>query len=218
NDTSASAIFRKRSALFATSVTWLKPKLIIPMSASAGVTRPSRCAPRRSRDCTRTILSWRARSIGSSMGWMAVPIASEIGVTLAMKAASNRVVTVFGGTGFLGHRIVRHLRLTGFCVRVGSRQPDRGHALLGPDDAQLRSVKVDIRDQPSVADALTDAYGAVNAVSLYLEQGRETFHSIHVESAQRVAAQAQRAGVKKIIHFSGIDDGVRSHSLSIRNT
>jgi NADH dehydrogenase len=75
---------------------------------------------------------------------------------------------------------------------------------------------VDIRDQPSVADALTDAYGAVNAVSLYLEHGRETFHSIHVESAQRVAAQAQRAGVKKFIHVSGIGADPRSQSLYIR--
>ena len=133
-----------------------------------------------------------------------------------MATASDRVVTVFGGTGFLGRRIVRHLRLSGFCVRVGSRHPDRGHALLGPDDAQLRSVKVDIRDQRSVTDALTDAYGAVNAVSLYLEQGRETFHSIHVESAHRVAAQAQRAGVKKFIHVSGIGADPRSQSLYIR--
>src|SRR5262249_38643496 len=111
-----------------------------------------------------------------------------------MAAASDSVVTVFGGTGFLGCRIVRHLRLHGFCVRVASRHPDRGHALLCPDDPQLRSVKADVHDEQSVADALADAYGVVNAVSLYVEQGWETFHSVHVESAQRVAAQAQRAG------------------------
>jgi len=130
-------------------------------------------------------------------------------------ATSDRVVTVFGGTGFLGRRIVRHLRLHGFCVRVASRHPDRGHA-LGPDDAQLRAVKADVRDQRLVADALADAYGAVNAVSLYLEQGLETFHSVHVESAQRVAAQAQRAGVKRLIHVSGIGADPRSQSLYIR--
>ena len=112
------------------------------------------------------------------------------------------MVTVFGGTGFLGRRIVRHLRLDGFCVRVASRHPDRGEALRGPDDRQLRWVKADVYDERSVADALADAYGAVNAVSLYVEQGRETFHSVHVESAQRVAAQAQRAGVKRLIHCS----------------
>src|SRR5262249_47028399 len=133
-----------------------------------------------------------------------------------MATASDRVVTVFGGTGFLGRRIVRHLRLRGFCVRVASRHPDRGHALVGPDDAQLRAVKADVRDQRSVADALADAYGAVNAVSLYLERGLDTFHSLHVESAQRVAAQAQRAGVKRLIHVSGIGADPRSQSLYIR--
>ena len=133
-----------------------------------------------------------------------------------MAAASDRVVTVFGGTGFLGRRIVRHLRLHGFCVRVASRHPDRGQALLPPDDPQLRSIKADVRDERSVADALADAYGAVNAVSLYVERGRETFHSVHVEFAQRVAAQAQRAGVKRLIHVSGIGADHRSKSLYIR--
>jgi len=132
-----------------------------------------------------------------------------------MATASDRVVTVFGGTGFLGRRIVRHLRLHGFCVRVASRHPDRGHA-LGPDDAQLRAVRADVRDQRLVADALADAYGAVNAVSLYLERGLETFHSVHVESAQRVAAQAQRAGVRRLVHVSGIGADPRSQSLYIR--
>jgi len=56
----------------------------------------------------------------------------------------------------------------------------------------------------------------VNAVSLYVEQGRETFHSVHVESAQRVAAQAQRAGVKRLIHVSGIGANPRSQSPYIR--
>ena len=133
-----------------------------------------------------------------------------------MAAASDRVVTVFGGTGFVGRRIVRHLRLHGFDVRVASRHPDRGHAQRGPDDPQLRSIKADVHDQRSVADALTDAYGAVNAVSLYVEQGRETFHSVHVEAAQRVAGQAQRAGVKRLVHVSGIGADPRSQSLYIR--
>jgi len=133
-----------------------------------------------------------------------------------MAAASDRVVTVFGGTGFLGRRIVRHLRLHDFCVRVASRHPDSGHALLPLDDPQVRSIKADVHDERSVADALADAYGAVNAVSLYVEQGRETFHSVHVESAQRVAAQAQRAGVKRLIHVSGIGANPRSQSPYIR--
>ena len=133
-----------------------------------------------------------------------------------MATASDRIVTVFGGTGFLGRSIVQHLRLHGFCVKVASRHPDRSHALFGPDTPQLRSIKVEVRDVRSVADALADTYGAVNAVSLYLEWGQDTFHSVHVESAQRVAAQAQRKGVKRLIHVSGIGADPRSQSLYIR--
>src|SRR6516165_830644 len=133
-----------------------------------------------------------------------------------MATAGDRVVTVFGGTGFLGRCIVRHLRLHGFCVRVASRHPDRGHVLVGPDNPQLRSTKVDVRDEKSVADALADAYGAVNAVSLYLERGQETFHSVHVNAAQRVAAQAQRSGLKRLVHVSGIGADPRSRSMYIR--
>jgi len=133
-----------------------------------------------------------------------------------MVATNDRTVTVFGGTGFLGRRIVRHLRSRGFPVRTASRHPDRGHRLFGPDDPQLQSVGANIHDERSVADALAGAYGVVNAVSLYVEHGQETFQSVHVESAQRVAAQAQRAGVKRLVHISGIGADAASQSRYIR--
>ena len=100
-----------------------------------------------------------------------------------MIATNDRIVTVFGGTGFLGRRIVRHLRSYGFLVRTASRHPE-GHRLLGLDDPQLQSIWANIHDERSVTDALAGVYGAVNAVSLYLEHGQETFQSVHVESAQ----------------------------------
>src|SRR5713226_102876 len=131
-------------------------------------------------------------------------------------ATNGHTVTVFGGTGFLGRRIVRHLRSRGFPVRIASRHPDRGYRQFGPDDPQLLSVGADIPDKRSVADALAGAYGVVNAVSLYIEHGRETFHSVHVESAQRVAAQAHRAGVERVAHVSGIGADAASQSLYIR--
>src|SRR6266446_8939450 len=133
-----------------------------------------------------------------------------------MVATTDRTVTVFGGTGFLGRRIVRHLRSHGFPVRTASRHPDQGRRLFGPDDPQLQSVGANIHDERSVADALAGAYGAVNAVSLYLESGRETFDSVHVESAQRVAAQAHQAGVERVVHVSGISADAASQSLYIR--
>src|SRR5438477_6620577 len=129
---------------------------------------------------------------------------------------NDRTVTVFGGTGFLGRRIVRHLRSRGFPVRIASRHPDQGHRLFGRDDPQLQSVGADIHDERSVAEALAGAYGVVNAVSLYVEHGQETFHSVHVESAQRLAAQARRARVERLAHVSGIGSDPASPSLYIR--
>ena len=130
--------------------------------------------------------------------------------------ANNRFVTVFGGTGFLGRRVVRHIRKHGFSVRIASRHPDRGRTLFALDDPQLQSIEANIHDERSVADAVAGAYAVVNAVSLYVEHGRETFHSVHVESAQRVAAQARLAGVERLVHVSGIGSDAASPSLYIR--
>ena len=113
-----------------------------------------------------------------------------------MATTNGRTVTVFGGTGFLGSRVVRRLGNREFNVRIASRHPDRGRKQFGPDNPLLQSVEANIHDEQSVADALTGAYGVVNAVSLYVERGRETFHSVHVEFAQRIATQARRAGVR----------------------
>jgi len=133
-----------------------------------------------------------------------------------MTTANNRSVTVFGGTGFLGRRVVRHIRKHGFSIRIASRHPDRGQRLFALDDPQLQSIEANIHDERSVADAVAGAYGVVNAVSLYLEHGRETFHSVHVESAQRVAAQARLAGVERLVHVSGIGSDTASSSFYIR--
>ena len=133
-----------------------------------------------------------------------------------MVATKGRIVTVFGGTGFLGRHIVGRLRLSGFPVRIASRNPDRGRQLFGPDDPQLQSVGADIHDKRSVADALSGAYGVVNAVSLYVERGQETFQSVHVEAAQQVAVQSHRAGLARLVHVSGIGADAASPSRYIR--
>jgi NADH dehydrogenase len=133
-----------------------------------------------------------------------------------MAPVNHRIVTVFGGTGFLGRRVVRHLRTGGFSVRIASRHPERGEPLFDYNDPLLQSVTVDLRDERSIADALDGTYGAVNAVSLYVEHGQETFHSLHVESARRVATVARRARVERLAHVSGIGSDSASPFLYIR--
>jgi nucleoside-diphosphate-sugar epimerase len=61
---------------------------------------------------------------------------------------NGSTVTVFGGTGFLGRRVVRHLRERRFYVRIASRHPDHGR-MLGIDDPQLQSIRADIHDARS---------------------------------------------------------------------
>jgi NADH dehydrogenase len=121
-------------------------------------------------------------------------------------------VTVFGGTGFLGRRVVSHLRKSAFAVKIASRHPLRGRELFGDDDADVVAVAADIHDERSIANAVNGAYAVVNAVSLYVEHGTETFQSVHVAAAARLAALARDAGVQRLIHVSGIGSDANSSS------
>ena len=122
----------------------------------------------------------------------------------------NRV-TVFGGTGFLGRRVVRHLREAAKTVRIASRHPGR------TEGDGVEQIVADVHDRRSVEAAVAGADGVVNTVSLYVEHGRETFWSVHVEAAAQVARAARRAGVKRLVHLSGIGASASSASRYIRS-
>jgi NADH dehydrogenase len=130
---------------------------------------------------------------------------------------STQLVTVFGGTGFLGRSVVRHLRDSNFMVRVATRRPDKCPSLFPGDGSSIESVQADINEEVSTLAALRDTFGVVNAVSLYIERGKDTFHSIHVEAAERVARLARQAGVERVAHLSGIGSDPRSSSKYIRS-
>ena len=119
--------------------------------------------------------------------------------------------TVFGGTGFVGRRVVRHLRESGTRVRIVSR-----HHRLGEDDG-IEQIAADAHDERSVEAAVAGADGVVNAISLYVEHGRDTFHSVHVETAAKIARTARRAGIRRFVHVSGIGADPTSPSPYIRS-
>ena len=127
------------------------------------------------------------------------------------------LVTVFGGTGFLGRRVVRHLRDANFSVRIASRHPEQGSPPFAGGESSVESVRADINDDASVLAATRDASAVVNAVSLYVEHGKDTFRSVHVEAAGRVARLARQSGSARIAHLSGIGSDVRSTSSYIRS-
>ncbi len=127
------------------------------------------------------------------------------------------LVTVFGGSGFLGRAVVARLAAHGFKVRIAVRHPEAAGVFELRDRAgELQSVGADVRDEAAVAAAVADAQAVVNAVGLYVEQGAETFEAVHVRGAERVARQASRAGVERLVHISGIGADSASPSAYVR--
>ncbi len=126
---------------------------------------------------------------------------------------NHSTVTVFGGSGYLGRRVVRALVAADFRVRAAARRPTaESFDDLGD---QVEPVAADVRDAGSIAAAIDDAAGVVNTVGLYTEQGDETFAAIHVDGAGRVAAAARVAGAR-LVHLSGIGVDPGSPSKYVR--
>lgn len=128
---------------------------------------------------------------------------------------SNDLVTVFGGTGFLGCRLVTRLIDNGHRVRLVARHPER--LRLAPEREPLLSrLAADISDEDQVAQAVAESTAVVNAVSLYEERGGLTFDGIHVIAAERLARAAHQAGVPRLVHVSGVGADIHSPSSYVR--
>src|ERR687891_35877 len=118
-------------------------------------------------------------------------------------------VSVFGGTGFLGRRLVRRLAAEGATLRVAVRSPDRARSVLGADLNRVTALRADVRD-PAAVDAV------VNVVSAYVEKRGVTFESVHVQGARTLAQEAAAAGVARLVLVSGIGADPQSRSSYIR--
>ena len=126
-------------------------------------------------------------------------------------------VSVFGGTGFLGRRVVQRLADEGTTVRVAVRHADRARTALRA--AGLDRVTVfgaDVRDQASVVAAIAGVDAVVDAVSAYVETGDSTFEAVHERGAETLAREAAAAGVARFVLVSGIGADPESASRYIR--
>lgn len=125
-------------------------------------------------------------------------------------------MTVFGGTGFLGRRIVHSLLDKAIVVRAVSRHPHRNKSGNAPGERLSQQVEADILDPSSMTAAVSGSRAVVNAVSLYVEWGEQTFERIHVQAAADLAAASRDAGVERFIQISGIGADAKSSSPYIR--
>ncbi len=125
-------------------------------------------------------------------------------------ANSDTLVTIFGGSGFLGRHLVRALAKRHYRIRVAVRRPDlAGHLQPLGRVGQIHAVQANLRYRDSVEAAVRQASVVINLVAILYERGRQRFEAVHVEGADAVARAAAAAGAR-MIHVSAI--GADPHS------
>ncbi|MEI4485310.1 complex I NDUFA9 subunit family protein [Frigidibacter sp. MR17.14] len=117
----------------------------------------------------------------------------------------SKLVTIFGGSGFVGRYVARRMAKAGWRVRVACRRPNealfvRPYGAVG----QVEPILCNIRSEASVAAALAGADAVVNCVGILAEAGKNRFDAIQAEGAARVARLAKAAGVQRLVQISAI--------------
>ena len=122
----------------------------------------------------------------------------------------SRLVTIFGGTGFVGRSVVQDLAKRDWLIRVAVRRPREARALqpLG-GVGQITPVPAKVQDPGTVRAAVDGADAILNLTGILYEKGSQTFQAVHVAGAGHVARAAAEAGVTSLVHMSalGADPG-----------
>ncbi|SPH19502.1 hypothetical protein ASD8599_00228 [Ascidiaceihabitans donghaensis] len=125
----------------------------------------------------------------------------------------SKLVTIYGGSGFIGRYIARRMAKAGWRVRVAVRRPNEAifvkpYGVVG----QVEPVLCNIRDDASVAQVMQGADAVVNCVGILAEAGKNRFDAVQAEGAERVARIAAQQGVGKMVHISAIGADVTADS------
>jgi uncharacterized protein YbjT (DUF2867 family) len=135
-----------------------------------------------------------------------------------MDLNARDIVTVFGGSGFLGTQLVQLLARQGYRIRVAVRNPSLAGDLrpLG-DVGQIAPVQANVRNAASVARAIAGARHVINLVGIGVERGAASFDAVHVEGARAVALAAREAGATSLVQMSVLGADRRSESPLVRS-
>lgn len=125
----------------------------------------------------------------------------------------SKLVTIYGGSGFVGRYIVRRMAKAGWRVRVAVRRPNEA-LFVKPYGAvgQVEPVFCNIRDDASVAEVMTGADAVVNCVGILNSVGKNTFDAVQAEGAARIARLAKAAGITQMVQLSAIGADAESDS------
>jgi NADH dehydrogenase len=132
---------------------------------------------------------------------------------MTARSAYDTLVTVYGGSGFLGRHVVRALAKRNYRIRVAVRRPELAGFLqpLGRV-GQIHAVQTNLRHAPSVEMAARDAQVLVNLVGILFERGRQRFDAVHAYGAEQVALAANAHGAR-MVHVSAIGADANSSSV-----
>ncbi len=128
------------------------------------------------------------------------------------------IVTIFGGSGFVGRYVTQRMAHAGWRVRVAVRRPNealfvRTYGAVG----QVEPVQANIRDEASTRQAIAGVQAVVNCVGILLEEGKQGFDAVQDEGAGRIARIAAEEGVAKLVQISAIGADPESPSLYARS-
>ena len=130
-----------------------------------------------------------------------------------MNEVAPGLVTVFGGSGFVGSQLVQALAKRGWRVRIACRRPDRAWKLQTSGTVgQFQAVRCDVTRPADVEAALRGADAAINLVGILYESGRRSFESLHVDASRNIAAACAAAGVGRLVQVSAIGASPESAS------
>lgn len=126
----------------------------------------------------------------------------------------QKVITVVGGTGFIGRYVVKQLAAAGYTIRVIARHPEAAlHLKTAGNVGQIVLSAGNLNNPDSLFGKLDDSYAVINLVGILFERGRQRFSSLHAHGAEKLAQMASNCGVERFIQVSalGIDKATSSH-------
>jgi uncharacterized protein YbjT (DUF2867 family) len=139
-------------------------------------------------------------------------------IAMAEVPVTTGLVTVFGGSGFVGRYMVRALARDGWRIRSATRRPDlAGYLQPMGVVGQIHAVQANLRYPDSVEAAVQGADVVINSVGVLASTGKQTFENIHDEGARAVAKAAKAAGARTFIHISAIGADTQSDSKYARS-
>jgi uncharacterized protein YbjT (DUF2867 family) len=133
---------------------------------------------------------------------------------VAITLNNRALITIYGGSGFIGRHVVRAIAKTGARMRVAVRRPElAGHLQPLGGVGQINAVQANVRFPDSLLAAADGADAVVNLVGILFPSGKQSFKAVQDEGARHVAEAARAAGAKALVHVSAI--GANPHSPSI---